>query len=146
MKESDVSVVSVLLPEGVVDVSFDEGRDYVFYERQTFSGHVMRSENCPSSAPSELAKCAKQKVPAKVYFADLDEMEFSVSVFSDSNDRFVIEVRRYMEKGEMPLIAKTTGDQSYIQIGRGYQEMVVTILPLDPKSPAANFYVSLSRY
>lgn len=146
VKESDVSIVSVLLPEGVVDVAFDGDREYVFYERQTFSGHVVRDENCPSPVPSAPVTCGKTEVPAKVYFTDLDEMNFSVSVFSDSNDRFIIEVRRYVEKGEMPLIAKTNGDQSYLQIGRGYRQVVVTILPADQKNPAPNFYVSLSRY
>lgn len=77
----------------------------------------------------------------------LDGMEFFVNVFSDNpEDRFIIEVRRYVEKEEMPLIAKTDGDQSYIQIGRGYEQVVVAILPLDSKNPAPNFYVSLSRY
>ena len=103
----------------------------------------MRGEDCPTS-PAPTA-CGKQEVPAKVYFANLSQMHFSVSAFSDSNDRFVIEVRRYVEKGEMPLIAKTTGE-SYLQIGRGYEQVVVTILPKDSKNPATDFYVNLSRY
>lgn len=91
--------------------------------------------------------CGKKEIPAKVYFTDLDGADLFVSVFSDnSKDRFIIEARRWKEKGEMPLIVKTTGDQSYLEIGRGYKKVVVTILSVDPKNPAPNFYVSLSRY
>lgn len=152
VQESNVSVVSVLLPEGVVEVLFDE-RDYAFYEQQTFSGHVMRGENCPSPVPGAPTTCGEHKIPAKVYFTDLDGAGLFVGVFSDNNpkDRFTIEVRRWQEKGEMPLIAKNEicipeGCPSYLQIGRGYEQVVITILPADPKNHAPNFYVSLSKY
>lgn len=155
VQQSNVSVVSVLLPEGVVEVLFDE-RGYALYERQTFSGHVMREKNCPIPIPgpnTPIVKCDEDEVPAKVYFTDLNRAGLFIGVFSDNpNDRFVIEIRRWQEKGEMPLIARThevcilEKCPTYLQIGPGYEQVVITILPADPKNPAPNFYVSLFKH
>ena len=143
VKAEEVSVVGLQLPEGVVEVPLTAQEPYLNLEEQELDGQVTR--------PCTPVKVdCTQEVPAKVYLVRLDKRSLYVELYGSNSDKLKIEVRKWVARGDMPLIIESkTGPYTYVQVPTGYDTVVVTVLPIDPKVPVPtplNLSVFFSRF
>ncbi len=136
------SVINLLLPEEVVDVSFTSNQAFFFFDQQKLDSQVAR----PCTPPA--ATGCERQVAAKVYLVHVDRMNMFVTVSGQQSELFKVEVRKWVARGTMPLIDQSkSGPYPSVDIGTGYDTVVVTILAADPRVvPSEDFQVFISRF